>query len=82
MLTLSPVITIQVPAGNFNVPGKFGGLTGDFAGFLANTPQGEMPVLDFAFRVTDTQTGQLVGEFNQPVVLTAKDPSIVAGSLY
>jgi D-xylose transport system substrate-binding protein len=80
-ITAGP-FTIQVPAGTFNVPVKFEVLTGDLAGFLDNTPKGEMPVLDFAFRVTDTQTGQLIGKFNQPVVFTAKDPSIVAGSLY
>jgi D-xylose transport system substrate-binding protein len=80
-ITAGP-FTIQVPAGTFDVPVKFEVLTGDLAGFLANTPQGEMPVLDFAFRVTNTQTGQLIGKFNQPVVFTAKDPSIVAGSLY
>jgi D-xylose transport system substrate-binding protein len=80
-ITAGP-FTIQVPAGTFDVPVKFEVLTGDLAGFLANTPKGEMPVLDFAFRVTDTQNNQLIGKFNQPVMLTSKDPSIVAGSLY
>jgi D-xylose transport system substrate-binding protein len=80
-ITAGP-FTIQVPAGTFDVPVKLEVLTGDLAGFLANTPKGEMPVLDFALRVTDTQSGQLIGTFSQPVMLTAKDPSIVAGSLY
>ncbi len=50
--------TVQVPADAFSVPVKFESLTGDVARFLANAPSGEQPVLDFAFRVTNTQTGQ------------------------
>jgi D-xylose transport system substrate-binding protein len=74
--------TFDVPADAFDVPVKFEVLTGDLANFLSNTPQGEMPVLGFAFRVTNSQTGELIGKFNNPVMFAASAPSIVDKSMY
>jgi D-xylose transport system substrate-binding protein len=74
--------TIDVPANAFTAPVTFQVLTGDLARFLAQAPAGEQPVLDFAFRVQDTQTKQLIAKFNQPVTFTAASPDITADSKY
>jgi D-xylose transport system substrate-binding protein len=74
--------SIAVPADAFSAPVKFQVLTGDLARFLDAAPASDQPVLDFAFKVTDTQTNQLVEKFNSPVTLTADDPSITAQSTY
>jgi D-xylose ABC transporter substrate-binding protein len=74
--------SVEVPGDAFDVPVKFELLTGDLATFLANAPTGEMPVLDFAFRVTDMQNNQLIGKFNNPVTFTAKSNDITDKSMY
>jgi len=75
--------TVQVPGDAFDVPVTFEILTGDLARFLDQAPAGEMPVLNFAFRVTNTQqTNQLIAKFNKPVTFTAKSTDITDKSAY
>ena len=73
--------TIQVPADAFTVPVTFTVLSADPASFAGKVPAGEEPILAFAFMVKDAQ-GNLVVKFNNPVMFTAKDSRIVAGSMY
>lgn len=73
--------TIQVPADAFTQTVTFDVLTGNLAHFKAKAPTGQVPILAFAFDVKDA-TGQLLGKFNKPVQLSAKDPQIYADSQY
>ena len=73
--------TIQVPADAFTVPVTFTVLSADPASFAGKVPAGEEPILAFAFMVKDAQ-GNLVVKFNNPVMFTANDSRIVAGSMY
>jgi hypothetical protein len=73
--------TIQVPADAFTMPVTFTVLSADPTNFAGKVPAGEEPILAFAFMVKDAQ-GNLVGKFNNPVMFTAKDSRIVAGSMY
>jgi hypothetical protein len=73
--------TIQVPADAFTQTVTFDVLTGNLAHFRSKAPAGQIPILAFAFDVKDAQ-GQLLGKFNKPVQLSAKDPQIYADSQY
>jgi hypothetical protein len=74
--------TVEIPADAFSKPVTFEVLGASVVDFAANSPSGETPVLAFAFRVTDKATGNLIGKFDKPVTLTAKNADIVAKSLY
>jgi hypothetical protein len=76
------IYTVQILDGTFNDPVKFEVLAGDTASFKMKTPEGEVPVLAFALRVTDTVTHQPVVKFNKPVTLIATTPSISEQSKY
>jgi uncharacterized membrane protein YgcG len=73
---------ITIPAGAFVTPVKFELLSGDASNFAADAPSGTSPELAFAFRVTDLQSGQLIGSFNAPVTVDVKDSSITVDSSY
>jgi hypothetical protein len=73
---------ITIPAGAFVTPVKFELLSGDPANFAADAPSGTSPKLAFAFRVTDLQSGQLIGSFNAPVTVNMRDSSITTDSSY
>jgi alpha-glucoside transport system substrate-binding protein len=74
--------TIQVPADAFDVDVQFEVLSGDPADFQSKVPSGEQAIMAFAFKVTNMQTNELIGKFNNPVMLTAIGPNIVADSKY
>ncbi len=74
--------TVDVPADAFTDPVTFEILTGPLSNFEAKAPAGQHPIMAFAFKVTDKATGELVGKFNAPVMLTAKDPMISPDSGY
>jgi hypothetical protein len=76
------VFTVDIPDNAFTTPVKFEILLGDAHTYEESVPQGQHPILAFAFRVTDIQTGQLIGTFANPVQLTIYDPRIVADSDY
>lgn len=73
-------ITVQVPAGAFTNAVKFDILTGPITNFTAKAPSNDQPVMDFAFRVTDMSTGQLIGTFEKAVTITATSPAITPDS--
>jgi uncharacterized protein (TIRG00374 family) len=76
------VYSVDVPDNAFAIPVKFEILLGDPHAYEDSVPQGQFPILAFAFRVTDIETGQFIGEFAHPVQLTIYDPRIVPNSDY
>jgi predicted lipoprotein with Yx(FWY)xxD motif len=79
-ITSSPY-SIQVPANAFSENVIFNLLQGDPANYQSKVPSGETPILAFAFGVKNAQ-GQLMGKFDNPVMLTIHDASITANSKY
>lgn len=75
-------VQVTIPAGTFANPVKFQVIEGPLASFQANAPAGETVLMDFAFKVTDTTTNQLVGKFNKPVVVAYTDARVNANSKY
>jgi predicted lipoprotein with Yx(FWY)xxD motif len=73
--------SIQVPANVFSENVTFRLLQGDPANYQSKVPSGEKPILAFAFGVKNAQ-GQLIGKFDNPVVLTIHDARITPGSKY
>ncbi len=74
--------TFQIPANVFNSPVEFELLGGDTTSLAATAPSGEKPILAFAFKITDTKTDSLVGEFQNPLTMVANDPEITSQSWY
>jgi predicted lipoprotein with Yx(FWY)xxD motif len=79
-ITNSPY-SIQVPANAFSENVTFSLLQGGAANYQSQLPSGETPILAFAFDVKNTQ-GQLIGKFDNPVMLTINDARITANSKY
>jgi predicted lipoprotein with Yx(FWY)xxD motif len=79
-ITSSPY-SILVPANAFSQKVTFALLQGDPANYQSQVPSGETPILAFAFSVKNTQ-GQLIGKFDNPVMLTIHDANISADSKY
>jgi predicted lipoprotein with Yx(FWY)xxD motif len=79
-ITSSPY-SIQVPANAFSENVTFKLLQGDPANYQSKVPSGETPILAFAFGVKNSQ-GQLIGKFDNPVILTIHDARITANSQY
>lgn len=75
-------ITVDVPAGALDAPVRFEVLGIDIAMFSGMTPYGMKPVLAFAFRVTDSDTGKLITAFRKPLAVTVSDPAITGKSIY
>ena len=75
-------VKIDVPAGTFSNPVKFQVVEGPLADFQAKAPLNETVLMDFAFRVTDAKTNELVGSFQKPVVFHYTDAKINTNSKY
>jgi len=75
-------ISIQIPAGAFTAPVKFELLEGSNATWQAKAPSGQQVIANFAFKVVNSQTGQLVGTFAKPVVFTLTNPAVGPASKY
>ena len=45
-------------------------------------PGGMKPVLAFALKVTNRNTGQLIGTFVNKIMMTARNPALTAQSMY
>ncbi len=75
-------ITVVVPQGAFSEAVKFQLLEGPAATFQTMAPAGETVVSDFALRVVDSATGQLVGTFLKPVTFTLKQSGVSSASVY
>lgn len=70
---------VILPADFISTTVKFEFLEGDpafFASNLAGDDKGDQVVATFAFRVTNTTTGNLVARFDKPVVWSITDPQI------
>ena len=72
----------QIPANAFAGPVRFEVLGGDPAAYNSKLPAGQTSILAFALRVTDKNTNQLIGKFQDPITVIASDRSITAESLY
>lgn len=75
-------ITITVPAGAFTDPVTFDLLEGPISNFVDMAPSGTAPAIDFAFKVVDQTTGQLVGAFSKPVEFSVTSTAITSQSQY
>ncbi len=74
--------TFQVPVGSFTDPVKFEVLSQSASVCNGKVPVGTKPVLAFALKVTDENTGQLIASFKKPILMMARDPGITAQSMY
>ena len=74
-------VSVQIPAGAFRGAVKFDLLEGPISNFQAAAPAGQQVVADFALRVVDTATGQLIGTFQKPVTVTVAQSGITPASV-
>lgn len=70
---------VEIPADALSVPARFELLEGDPT-FFAPFVNGQQVVATFAFRVTNTATGERIAGFDVPVQWSITDPQIVAAS--
>ncbi|MCL8209328.1 MAG: hypothetical protein K6V97_14860 [Actinomycetia bacterium] len=75
-------ITIRIPAGTFSTPVQFELLEGSNATWQAKAPAGQKVIANFAFKVVNSETGELVGTFAKPVVFTLTNPAVGPASKY
>ena len=75
-------ITINVPAGAFSDPVTFDLLGGQNTTFQPLVPKNKVVVANFAFRVTDLTTKQLIAKFNAPVIAIITNNRINLSSQY
>ena len=75
-------LVVHVPAGAFSSQVQFELLEGPVQQFAMRAPKGENALIDFAFKVTNTKTGTLIGKFKKPVVVSFTNPAITAHSEY
>ncbi|WP_051633734.1 hypothetical protein [Bacillus sp. UNC41MFS5] len=75
-------IKIQIPEGTFTTDVTFQVLEGDNKKFQKVAPAGETVIMNFAFRVIDSETGQLIDKFNKPLTFSFKDKDVNSGSIY
>ncbi|HVA37218.1 MAG TPA: hypothetical protein VNJ51_06365 [Candidatus Dormibacteraeota bacterium] len=74
--------TITVPAGAFTVPVKFEVLAGSHQHWQALAPKGLVAIANFAYRVTDTATGQRIAAFHAAVTYSVRDAMVAKDSVY
>ena len=70
----------EIPANAFAAPVKFEVLGADAGIYSGKVRDGETPVLAFALRVTDQNSGKLIGQFQNPVMMIASSSRITPGS--
>jgi len=75
-------ISVKIPQGAFPQAVKFELLQGSASTFQATAPAGETVVSNFALRVVDSATGQLIGTFSKPVTVTVSQSGIDSASTY
>lgn len=75
-------VKIEIPADAFTAPVKFQVVEGPLADFQAKAPANETVLMNFAFRVSDKATNELVAKFNKPVMFAYTDAKINANSKY
>ncbi len=75
-------ISISIPANAFSIPVTVQLLQGPTAQFQSSLSAGQRVVTDFALKVLDPATNQLVSTFNAPVVAKITSPQINQKSQY
>jgi hypothetical protein len=75
-------IKIDIPEGTFTTDVIFQVLEGDNDLFQAHVPAGETVIMNFAFRVLDAKTNEIIAKFNKPVMFSYKDKDVNQGSIY
>lgn len=75
-------IKIQIPEGTFDHDVLFQVLEGSNKKFQAVAPEGEKVIMNFAFRVIDLETNEILGTFKKPVTFSYKDKDVNKGSIY
>lgn len=75
-------MTVTIPAGTFTSPVTFQILDNQNSYWQAKAPAGQTVIANFAFRVMNTSTHQLVGAFNGPVMIKITNQRIVPSSVY
>lgn len=77
-----PNLRVAIPANAFNIPVTVELLQGRVSTFAKTVPSGQSIVTDFALKVVDPATQNLVGTFNAPVIAAITSPNITKKSLY
>ncbi|PGL70607.1 hypothetical protein [Bacillus sp. AFS055030] len=75
-------IKVNIPKGTFSNDVVFQILEGKNSTFQTNAPEGEKVIMNFAFRVVDSKTNEIIVKFNNPVMFSFKDQDINDGSIY
>jgi hypothetical protein len=75
-------IKVEIPKDAFTKDVIFQVLEGDNRTFQANAPAGETVIMNFAFRVIDVETNEIIGSFSKPVTFSYKDKDINEKSVY
>lgn len=75
-------IKIDIPEGTFSSDVVFQVLEGENDFFQANAPEGEKVIMNFAFRVLDSKTNEIIAKFNNPIMFSFKDKDVNDGSIY
>ncbi len=75
-------VSIGIPQGAFSQAVKVQLLQGPVMNFQSAAPAGQTVVTDFALRVIDPSTGQLIGTFLKPVTATLTQSDIGSTSMY
>jgi hypothetical protein len=75
-------IKIEIPEGAFDHDVLFQVLEGNNNKFQASAPAGEKVIMNFAFRVIDVETNEILGTFKKPLTFSFKDKEINKESIY
>lgn len=75
-------VEIAIPKGTFKNEVKFQVLGGPLAEFQKKAPEGETVLMDFAFKVMDLTTNELVGKFDKPVIFSYTNDKVNKNSKY
>jgi hypothetical protein len=75
-------IKIEIPEGAFDHDVQFQVLEGNNRKFQVAAPVGERVIMNFAFRVIDLETNEILGSFKKPLTFSFKDKEINKGSIY
>ncbi|MEH7121730.1 hypothetical protein V7149_07325 [Bacillus sp. JJ1503] len=75
-------VKIDIPEGTFLNPVNFQVLEGPIADFQKNAPEDETVLMNFAFKVTDLSTNEIIGKFEKAVMFSYTDDKVNADSKY
>ncbi len=78
----SGTLSVSIPATEFTVPVQFDLLANSNSYWDSMAPNGTSVVANFAYRVTDLSTGQLIDKFKVPLAISIIDPGVSKDSVY